>query len=345
MLHPEGSPCSNYDGGSLYFSLTINQTCPPGFNISESARSCICEPRPAQYTNQCNITNGLGQVTRDSSQHFWVGFNTSSHELILHPYCPFHFCANDAKVFPLNNTDVQCAYNRSGLLCGRCKEGYSLVVGTHQCRKCTNFRLLLLICFALMGVSLVFLLLVCKLTVATGTLSGLVFYIVGVNGTIFIPVKSTDALSVFIAWLNLDFGIETCFHDGLDAYSKTWLQFVFPVYLWLLVGIMILISSFSQRFANLLGSNPVSVLATLILLSYTKVIRTLIATVYFTNLEYPTYNRSVWLHDANVDYIVGKHIPLFLVAMLVFFFLFHPYTFLLLFGRWLQAISHLRLFS
>ena len=44
VLHPEDSPCSNHDGGSLYFSVTINQTCPPGFNISESARSCICEP-------------------------------------------------------------------------------------------------------------------------------------------------------------------------------------------------------------------------------------------------------------------------------------------------------------
>ena len=30
VLHPEGSPCSNYDGESLYFSVTINQTCPPG---------------------------------------------------------------------------------------------------------------------------------------------------------------------------------------------------------------------------------------------------------------------------------------------------------------------------
>ena len=88
----------------------------------------------------------------------------------------------------------------------------------------------LLIYFALMGASLVFLLLVCKLTVATGTLSGLIFYanIVGFNRIIFLPVKSTDALSVFIAWLNLDFGIETCFYDGLDAFSKTWLQFVFP---------------------------------------------------------------------------------------------------------------------
>jgi len=99
-----------------------------------------------------------------------------------------------------------------------------------------------------MGVALVSLLLVCKLTVATGTLSGLVFYanIVGTNQTIFLPVESTDAFSVFIAWLNLDFGIETCFYDGMDAYIKTWLQFVFPVYIWVLVGLVILISHFSK---------------------------------------------------------------------------------------------------
>ena len=131
----------------------------------------------------------------------------------------------------------------------------------------------------------------------------------------------------------------------MDAYSKTWLQFVFPVYIWVLIGLIILVSHFSQKFANLLGNNPVSVLATLILLSYTKVLHTLITTGYFTHLEYPTYSRSVWFYDANIDYIIGKHIPLFLVAVLVFFFLFLPYTLLLLFGQWLQAISHLRLFS
>ena len=182
LLHPEGSPCSS---GSLYFSVKLNQTCPPGFYNSESARSCVCEPRLAQYTNQCNITNGEGLITRDPNQHFSVGYDNSSHELILHPHCPFDYCVNGAVFFPLNSTDIQCEYNRSGLLCGCCKEGYSLVLGTNQCSKCTNIHLALLIPFVVMGVALVFLLLVCKLTVATGTLSGLVFYanIVGVNRT------------------------------------------------------------------------------------------------------------------------------------------------------------------
>ena len=346
-LHPEGSPSFKYNGRLLKYSVNLNQTCPPGFNISKLAKSCVCEPRLAKYTNQCNITNGLGQITRDPGQHFWVGYDHLSDDLILHPHCPFDYCVNDVKIFPLNNTDLQCAYNRTGLLCGHCKKHYSLILGTHRCMKCTNSHLTLLVPFAVMGVALVFLLLVCKLTVATGTLSGLVLYanIVGVDRTIFLPVKSTDVLSVFIAWLNLDFGIETCFYNGMDAYSKTWLQFVFPVYIWMLVGLMILISHFSRRFANLLGNNPVSVLATLILLSYAKILCTFITAVYNTHLEYPTYNRRVWFHDANIDYIIGKHIPLFLLALLVFIFLFLPYTLLLVFGQWLQTISHLRLFS
>ena len=41
------------------------------------------------------------------------------------------------------------------------------------------------------------------------------------------------------------------------------------------------------------------------------------------------------------DYLI----PLFIQAVLVFLFLFLTYAFLLLFGQWLQAISHLRLFS
>ena len=202
----------------------------------------------------------------------------------------------------------------------------------------------LLVPFALMGLALVFLLLVCKMTVATGTLSGLLFYtnIVGEIRTIFLPVKSNDFLSVFIAWLNLDFGIETCFYDGMDAHSKTWLQFVFPIYLWVLVGIMIIVSHLSPKFSDVLGSNPVSALATLILLSYANILRTLITAVSFTYLEYPNI---VWLYDANIEYFSKERIPLLLVALLVFFFLFLPYTLLLLFGQWLQAISHLRLFS
>ena len=204
-LHPDGSPCSIvFDRITLSILVTLNRTYPPGFNLSAMEKSCDCEPRHAQYTGEhkCIITNGVGNITRDVDRKFWVGYDDQSHGLTLNSFCPFDYCVSQAVNFSLNNTDMQCAQYRSGLLCGACKKGYSLVQHTSDCKQCTNsYHLLLLIPFALMGVALVFLLLVCKLTVATGTLSGLVLYanIVGANRTIFLPVKSTDAFSVFIA--------------------------------------------------------------------------------------------------------------------------------------------------
>ena len=54
-------------------------------------------------------------------------------------------------------------------------------------------------------------------------------------------------LKGFISWLNLDFAIETCFVSGLNAYWKTWLQFVFPFYIWALAGLIVLICRYSTR--------------------------------------------------------------------------------------------------
>ena len=125
-LYADG-PCSTFSN-ELELMLDVNQTCPPGFNLSEKKESCACNQRLAQYTNDCDITNGLGQITRNSRDKFWVGYHSDSNVLILHPHCPFDYCISHRVDFPLNNTDLQCAYNRSGLLCGACKNGYSLVL-------------------------------------------------------------------------------------------------------------------------------------------------------------------------------------------------------------------------
>ena len=66
VLYADGS-CSTFSD-KLTIRLFIYQTCPPGFNLSEAARACLCEQRLERYTNNCNITNGLGQITRDSGQ-------------------------------------------------------------------------------------------------------------------------------------------------------------------------------------------------------------------------------------------------------------------------------------
>ena len=127
----------------------------------------------------------------------------------------------------------------------------SLVLGSDQCLNCSNTYLLLLLPFAVAGVVLVAFIKLLDITVSSGFINGLIFYsnIVKVNEHIFLPHRTTNPITLFISWFNLDLGIETCFYDGLDAYAKAWLQFVFPFYLWCIAGLIIISARYSIRFA------------------------------------------------------------------------------------------------
>ena len=313
--------------------------CPDGFVLSNA--ECICEPRLQMFTSACNVSSD--SVERSGT--FWMGVlyeNSTYKGLILHPHCPFDYCKTDDTSITLNNTDVQCAHGHSDILCGSCQSGLSIALGSSHClANCSDAYLALILPFAALGVLLVIVILLLKLTVAIGTINGLIFYadIIAANRTIFFPPGDTNILTVFISWLNLDLGIETCFYNGMDAYAKTWLQFIFPFYLWMLLGLIIIASHFSMKISKLLGSNPVAVLATLFLLSYAKILSNVIAALSFTVLEYPNESRTVWLYDGNIRYFHGKHVPLVLFALLVLLLLFLPYTLFLLFHQWLQMKS------
>ena len=126
-------------------------------------------------------------------------------------YCPLNYCNIVKCNASLNNSDTQCSYNHSGILCGACQPGLSLALGSERCLPCYNKYLALLIPFKLAGPVLVGFKLI-DLTVSQGTMNGLIFYVnvIQANCYIFLPRRSTHVLSVFIAWLNLDVGVETC---------------------------------------------------------------------------------------------------------------------------------------
>ena len=158
---------------------------------------------------------------------------------------------------------------------------------------------------------------VLNLTVAVGTLNGIIFNanISDANSSVVFQF-TTNFVTVLIAWFNLELGFDTCFFEGMDSYWKTWLQLLFPAYIIVLVVMIIFVSERSTVFARLIGrKNPVATLATLILLSYTKLLRTVIAALSFAISD--GSHEVVWLSDASVGYLSGKHIPLFIVAILI----------------------------
>ena len=113
--------------------------------------------------------------------------------------------------------------------------------------------------------------------------------------------------------------LDVCFYKGLDTYAKTWIELVFPIYLIVLVVMVIVISRYSPRFANLIGKrNPVATLATLILILYTKFLSTVITILSGTTVQYPDGDRMLWKPDATIRYLeFPKHAHLFIVGFVI----------------------------
>ena len=342
VLAPEG-PCGDSSLSTITIGITV-APCSTGFE--QDKNRCTCDRRLNGYTTNCNIN------TRSFKRKGSIWFRYDKQYLKVYKNCPLDYCNTSDDSISISNPDSQCAHNRSGVLCGACQHNYSIALGGSRCLQCTSKYTLawLIVVFAVAGIALVTLLLVCNVTISAGTLNGLIFYsnVVSTSGLTSLRNCSIHPiLSVFIAWVNLDLGIETCFYSGMDTYLKTWLQFVFPLYIWLLVVAIIIASYYSSTAMKIFGRNNIAILATLFLLSYSKFLKTIITVLTFTqvlvgradNVTDQLLPYKVWTYDGNIEYLKGRHIVLFVVAFLFLLVLFLPYTLALIFGQCLRSMS------
>ena len=320
----------------LYFNIKLH-SCPVGFDLYHSQCDCVS-------LLKSEVTCDIQTSTISRNESIWVGLYDGKIVTIT-KYCPLNYCKNDLVKLVLSNNnsngiDSQCMNNRGGILCGGCNAGLSVALGSEQCLKCSNEYITLILPFALAGVVVVLIIKMFDLTVCHGAINGIIFYanVISANRNLFYSQTNMNPLTLFIAWFNLDLGIETCFYDGLTAYARTWLQFVFPVYMWSIAGGIIIMARYSKRVAALLGNNGVPVLATLFLLSYAKLLKTIISALSYTTLYTTEGSKHVWSLDGNIAYLGPQHLPLFLAAAATFLFLWLPYTLLLLLGRYLNMI-------
>ena len=344
----------------VYINITLLD-CPPGLSLQtgNKTRWCDCHPELRKDHIQCSIDNNNVQFSWSSNA--WIGVDTSANvtetnRILYSGNCPFDYCREGKKnvdYMKKSDPDDQCAFNRAGRLCGRCREGFSLAIGSSRCILCSNNNYVaLLIFFAAAGFLLVLFISIVNLTVAQGMINGLVFYanIVWAYQSIVLTQEyNTDTLSssywffkIFLAWINLDFGIETCFIRGLNGFWKTWLQFIFPFYT---AGLFFLGLRFSSKLSKLFGSRSVPTLATLLFLSYTKLLRTIIAVLGLAQVKIFSNDSTittlaVWSVDGQYRYGMHPHIYLVLAAVACLLFLWLPYTMLLLLMQWLRKVPY-----
>jgi len=201
------------------------------------------------------------------------------------------------------------------------------MVSSPHCQHCSNVYLLLIIPIAVAGLVLVFLLFLLNLTVTDGTVNAFILYvnIIGINKTMFLPDHhAITPLHAFISLANLDLGIQTCFYNGMDDYAKMWLQLAFPCYIISITILLLMVRRYSITIQRFTVHREFSVLATLFLLSFTKILRTT-STVLFSYssiTHLPSKHTSlVWSIDANVPLFGVKFTLLFVICLILFLIL------------------------
>ena len=318
----------------------LNCSSLTGFTLDNDTKVCSCVPQLQERNMTCNIDTK--NITRQPP--YWLS-NYSNH-LLLHDNCPYDYCKPDQVQIVMTEPSIseQCAFNRYGTLCGSCKEGFSQVLGSSRCLKCSNSYLSLLIPFGLAGIALIGLLFIFNLTTYSGKINGLIYYasVIHINMQVFFSPGEQDFFKTFISWINLDLGIETCFYDGMGPHTKLWLQLIFPVYLIVLMAIAAIIYhlltllrkkqkkfEFYFRILGKFGRRIIPVLATIILLSYTKLLQVIFTVLSFTHLDYPDGSRVIWLYNGNITFGKGTHLSLLIVSLILLVIVVLPYIVLL----------------
>ena len=309
--------------------------CPIGFTLQSGI--CDCDPVMSSYIDECYIDHSA--IRRPVNTWITV-YTQGNNSKYLISSCPMDYCIPYSSNINLLYSDLQCQFNRAGILCSQCQNHLSMVFGSSRCMECTNVHVFITIIIIVAGLVLVTLLYLLNLTVTNGTINGIIFYanVVSINDSIFLINENVfKLLKVFMSFTNLDLGIETCFYNGMDGYSKMWLQLFFPFYLIIISVSIIIASRYSYRILRLTYTRSLPVLATLFLLSYTGVLRT-VSTVLFsysTITHLPSgHKQIVWSIDASVPLFGIKFTVLF-ITCLVLFLLLIPFNITLLFTRYL----------
>ena len=333
-------------------TLSLN-ACPPGFELMKSHGICKCSSAVQKFFCVNHLESNCDINTLSISWPFirvnkiWLGnyFNNKS-TFAIGGDCPLHFCSpvldySKAKfdhhsgtfflVKPLDLSQANsfCRPHRKGVYCGECEEGYSVVFGSGDCMKCSNWWLLTIALYALAGPLLIYVLYVLKLTLASGTMNGIIFYAQAANVNILpfivaLPsneISFTQFLEIFLSSINLNLGFPLCFYDGMNEFWKSVLSLVFPIYLLAIVVAVIFLSRYSVWVSNKTSNCSVQVLVTVVHLSLSNLLSAITdvfkkAKLYLDSTK-GVKEQLVWSKNGDIAYGSYNHALLVAVTLIV----------------------------
>ena len=309
----------------IHFNIS---ECPVGFDFSKTG--CVCSDFFSNVNNDILCDSNTGTIQRVQTKSWFAAIGD---DLLYVELCLPTYCNGLTRTFSLDTPDVLCENNHAGRACGACFNNFSRVFGSDTCKKCDNAWLATIVLYAILGIVLVLILFALKITVTLGMINGLIFFcnFMSINEQLFFNTKRSNFsfLRAFISLINLDLGFEICFYDGMTQLAKSGLQFVFPLYLWLLMIVIIFVP---KRISISIPAHTVQVFATLFLLSYAKILHAVIDILIYTDISSSNQGSILaWRPDPTVSYLTDGHVALFIIALLFLIFFVVPFALILTF--------------
>ena len=334
--------------GMSLMNVTLTN-CSNGFMYNAGKDHCQCDPKFKDFSELVSCSDMYGNISVKDTVWFGnlngnkqLGNDTDNYvaDICYSLNCNSTHVQGQGSPWLVVNTsdlDAQCSGNRSGLFCGGCSEGFSVVLGTSRCRECRGYAYIsLIIVFAILGILLLAAIAFLQVNVSDGWINGVILYanIYSIFSGALIPrrVVFPANFNVYFLfnWLSLQWGIESCFYEGMTPLAHNGLELVFPIYLVLLMVATVLISRFfvKEKWHNLFG-NPLKVIATLLLLNFSALMGICIRILGFMFVHTFSGETQIrWLFDGNISYffspsrIILVLLSIVIICVLVAFVLF-----------------------
>ena len=342
--------------GSTQQEINFNlYPCGFGFTFDSNQRVCVCDHILESNGISCN-TDTQEIIVPDGT---WIGPFNSNEDNIVVSNCIFKYCKPGQRSIKIVspqieevNFDVQCNsnMNRVGFLCSGCNEGFSAVLGTRRCRRCSNWYILLFPVFIILGIIAIVAIRYLNINITAGFINGAIFYsnIVSIYGDTLIPDASlTNGPITFVSFLTLNLGFETCLHDKMTTLERVWWQLSFPLYLFILMGITTFLARTKYLKLNRsAGLGTIQAFSTLLILCYVSVLGACIELIGFTSFHSTSGKYYLqWGSDPSLQYFGKEHGTLGFFAYLTALVYIIPLPFFLLFPSFLYRNRYLSKFK
>ena len=331
-----------------YINLIIKE-CPLGFTYNANSQRCIC----VDYGGiKCDYKSARACI----KQSYWLGKVNSVSAAIAS--CTTGYCQNvngnctecpiisgtsDSEYCLLPSTEnEQCIGNRKGVLCAECKDGYAFTFGSIECvpdSSCSDGQGVVPPLLNIFFIIIIFIFIILILKLDYKLSSGYVFCFVYYFSIISYIIPSTAGLtlltiiSIFesVTQLNPQFlgYVPICFAKELTPLQQQVFLYVNPLIISVLVVGAVLLSRCCKRF-TFKDNTLIKAICLLLLLSFTSLSESSFNIFNGVSFEGITGKSYVYIQPYTEYFDTGKHLPWFILALLVMFFLVIPFTLLLL---------------